>query len=139
MMDEHSIADSVTPADAATEAALLARLATDTEWRTLHDYLVADGFAPDSAPRAYVAYRAGVLLRSVVAAKYLPVRGEKPTTAPPSPPRETTLALGIEADGTNWVQALILDEGPPVRVLRVTANGEVVASGPDDPPPPGWP
>ena len=138
MMDEHSIADSAILADAATEAALLARVAADTQLRALHDYLVADDFAPDGMTRVYVAYREGVLLRSVVVAEYLPVHGEKPTTAPPSPPRGATLALGIEADGTSWVQALILDEGLPVRVLRVTASGEV-AAGDQTAPPPGWP
>ncbi len=137
MVDEHSIADSAAPADTATAATLLAQVAADTQWRALHEYLVADGFAPDGAPRAYVAHRQGVLLRSVVAVEYLSVRGESPTVAPRPLPSEAALALGLEANGTTWVQALILDEGLTARVLRATVSGEVMSDDTNALPPPG--
>jgi len=139
MVDEHSIPDSVTPADAAAEAAFLARVEADTRWQALHKYLVGDGFALAGAPRAYVAWRQGVLVRSVVAAEYSPVLGTNRTTATAAPSDRATLVLSIEADGTSAVQAFVLGEGTAARILRVTARGEVVTSKPDDPPPPGWP
>lgn len=76
-------------------------------------------------------------MRSVVAVEYLSVRGENLMVAPRPLPSKAALALGLEANGTTWVQALILDEGLTARVLRATVSGEVMSDDTNALPPPG--
>ena len=89
----------IEPADERTRAALLRQAQQDRRVRLLRNHLQSQGFIPEDAPQAVVAYHEASLVRTVLAEGF---RARASGF-------QATLAFGVEASGDTWAYVLAID------------------------------
>lgn len=121
-MDELRIASTATSIDEPARSALLARARAYPHWRTLHGYLVEQGFTPNE-PAAYAAWQGSTLVRHVVIAEYLAAPDKAALPMDRGISRKATLGFYVEEDGQMGAQALLDLGGIVDCALQVTDTG----------------